>query len=92
MIRDLRYTKTNGEVSRRKVVVVSNPREHYLVYDVSNFSDSELEVLQSALEKTEEFRNNAMQDFELLTGIKQNSLWRSFKPEGVEWITENDTV
>lgn len=92
MIRTMRYTKDSGEVSTRQVVVVSNPRSNYLVYDVSNLSEKELEILQDALNQSEEFRNNAIADFELLTGIKQSSLWRSFKPEGIEWITEDDSI
>ena len=84
------YTKTNGETSERELIIVSQPRANYLVYDVTKLSEKELEVLLDALEQTEEFRDNAMKDFELITGIKQNSLWRSFKPEGIEWTTENE--
>jgi len=91
MIRTMRYTKDNGEVSTRQVIVVSNPREHYLMYDVGKLSEKELEVLTMALEQIDEYRENAIADFELLTGKQQASLWRrSFKPEGIEWITENE--
>jgi len=90
MIRTMRYTKDNGEVSTRQVIVVSNPREHYLMYDVGKLSEKELEVLTMALEQIDEYRENAIADFELLTGKQQASLWRSFKSEGIEWITENE--
>ena len=91
-INTVRYTKANGDVSERKIVVVSNPRDNYLVYDVTKLTEKELEVLKNALEQTEEFRENAIADFQLLTGIRQESLWRSFKPEGIEWDIEDDTV
>ena len=84
------YTKSNGEVSERDIIIVSEPRTNYLVYDVSGMSEQELEVLWSALDQIEEFRTNAMKDFELLTGIRQSSLWRSFKPEGIEWTNSNE--
>lgn len=92
MIRTMKYTKANGEVSSRQVIVVSNPRDNYLMYDVSKLSEKELDVLTNALDIAEECRENAMKDFQLLTGIQQASLWRSFKPEGIEWETEDDTV
>ncbi len=81
MIKTMRYTKNNGEASTRQVLVITRPRKTYLTYDVSNLSEKALEVLLKAHEQIEEFRTNAMLDFELLTGIKQASLWRSFKPE-----------
>lgn len=90
-IRTMQYTKANGDKSIRKVIVVSSPKENYLMYDVSKLSEKEIQVLQEALDQTEEFRENAMADFELLTGIKQASLWRTFKPEGIEWEQEDET-
>lgn len=92
MIRTMQYTKANGDVSTRQVIVVSRPKKDYLMYDVSKLSEKELQVLQEALKQVEEFRDNAIADFELLTGIKQASLWRTFKPEGIEWEQEDDTV
>lgn len=91
-IRTMQYTKANGDKSTRQVIVVSNPKDNYLMYDVSKLTKKELDVLQEALNKTEEFRENAIADFELLTGIKQASLWRSFKPEGIEWEQKDDNV
>lgn len=82
------YTKDNGEQSERLVVVVSAPKVNYLVYDVTKLNKTELDVLLDALTQAEEFRDNAIKDFELITGIKQSSLWRSFKPGGIEWTDE----
>ena len=80
-IRTVGYTKTNGDRSTRQVVVVAEPRKNYLMYDVTKFTDKELDVLKLALEQTEEFRDNAFADFEVITGIKRHSLWRSFVPQ-----------
>lgn len=90
IIKQMRYTKDSGEVSERKVIVITRPRDNYLMYDVSNLSDDQLATLKLTLEEIDKFRDNAMADFELVTGVKQNSLWRSFKPGGVEWIESND--
>jgi hypothetical protein len=92
MLKHMTYQKDNGDTSERDIIVVSEPRKNYLVYDVSKLSDDQLEVLVNALDQIEEFRNNAMKDFELITGVKQSSLWRSFKPEGIDWTTGYDKV
>ena len=84
-LRPMTYTKDNGEVSDRQILVVSEPRENYLVYDVTKLSDEHLEILVDALAMAEEYRDNALADFELLTKVKVNSLWRSFKPGGISW-------
>ena len=89
-VRRMTYTKANGDISKRSVLVISAPKKNYLMYDVSNMSDDALDVLVDSLNKAEEFRDNAMADFELITGIKQASLWRSFKPEGIEWEVEDE--
>lgn len=86
----VQYTKVNGEISLRQIIVVSKPRKDYLVYDVTNLSDEHLNVLMVALKEADTQRDNAMKDFELLTGIKQSSLWRTFKPEGIEWQNDGD--
>lgn len=90
-IKKLTYTKDAGDVSYRNVIVVSSPRKNFLVYDVSNLSEKQLDILQQSLNQIEEYRVNCMKDFELVTGIKQSSLWRSFKPEGCEW-NDNDEI
>lgn len=89
-IRHMRYTKDNGETSERDVIVVSYPKVNHLMYDVTSLTDKERNVLINALAAAEEARDNAIAKFEVLTGIKQSSLWRSFKPEGIEWVTEDE--
>ena len=85
----MRYTKDNGDSSDRTVVVVTRPRENYLVYDISNLTNDQRATLKLTLDEIDRFRDNAIADFELVTGVKQSSLWRSFKPGGIEW-TDND--
>lgn len=84
-IKTFSYTKDNGETSTRKAIVVSEPRSNYLMYDVTDFSESELDTLIQALTEAETYRNNCLADFELLAGVKMSTLWRSFKPDGIVW-------
>lgn len=89
-IKRMRYTKDSGDSSLREVVVVSEPRQNYLMFDVTKVSNKDMEILRLALDQIDKFRENAVADFELVTGIKQRDLWRSFKPGGIEWIEEDD--
>ena len=84
-IKSMGYTKDNGDFSRRRVIVVSEPKENYLMYDVSKLTDSELEYLTEALTEIEQTRTDCLQEFEDVTKIKLNRLWRSFKPGGINW-------
>jgi hypothetical protein len=89
-IKHFTYTKDNGDISNRVAVMVSSPRENYLVYDVTDFTDKELHRLEVALDHAEAERDKAIADFELLTGKQLNRLWRSFKPGGIEWTEGNE--
>ena len=86
----IRYTKDDGEMSERRVIVLARPRKNFLMYDVSKLSEEAIDVLLTALNKAEDYKANAMADFELLTEEKQSSLWRSFKADGLEWIDEDE--
>lgn len=86
-IQNMRYTKDNGESKERKVIVISRPRQNYLMYDVSELSDEALRLLTEAIEISDECRENSMADFELITGVEEKDLWRAFKPDGIEWTT-----
>lgn len=91
-IKRMQYTKDNGEVSNRLVVVVAEPKDNYLCYDISNFKDDEIRMLEHFLEAIEEYRNDTLLEFEDVTGIKINTLWRSFKPTGIEWDHKDDFI
>jgi hypothetical protein len=83
------YTKANGEVSDRLVAIVSEPKENYLTYDISDFSEAETRMFKHYLDSIEQYRGDTLTEFEDVTGKKISSLWRSFKPEGIEWVKEN---
>ena len=85
-LRRFTYTKDNGDISERIVIVVLEPRENYLVYDVSSFTEKELETFQNYLESVEVYRDETLQEFEQKTGKKVSTLWRSFKPRGITWL------
>lgn len=91
-IRRMTYTKDNGEVSNRLVVVVSEPKENYLTYDISDFTDEEIRMFRHYLDSIENFREETFLEFEDITGKKISSLWRSFKPGGVEWDEKDDFI
>jgi hypothetical protein len=84
------YVKDNGDISIREVIVISEPRDNYLMLDVSKLSNNEVNLLLEAYKVIDKYRDDALGEFERVTGIKQNSLWRSFKPEGVEWNKEDE--
>ena len=89
-VKTIDYTKANGDKSTRHIVVVAEPRDFYLVYDVSKLSLQQLEVLELAQNQIEEFRDSAMKDFELVSGINQASLWRSLHPDRITWEDEDE--
>ena len=86
------YTKDSGEVSERDVVVVSAPRENYLCYDITNLDDNERTILKHYLDSIEVYREETFEELKSITGIRLNALWRSFKPGGIEWGHEDDTL
>ena len=88
-IKSMVYTKENGEESNRDIIVVSAPRDNYLVYDVTKLNEKEREILLHYLDSIESYRDETFAELTSVTGIRQNALWRSFKPEGIKWITED---
>lgn len=87
-IKNFTYTKDSGEVSERTVLVIAEPKTNYLMYDVSKLEPEDIEALRDIFDNVEEIRDELLRDFEDNTGIKLNSLWRSFKPEGIAWNHE----
>ena len=84
------YTKDNGEVSNRLIVVVAEPKDNYLCYDISNFTDEEIRMFQHYLDSIDQYREETFAEFEDITGKKISSLWRSFKPGGITWDERDD--
>lgn len=91
-IRRMTYTKDNGEVSNRLVIVVAEPKDNYLTYDISDFTDEEIKMIRHYLTSIDEYREETLKEFEDITGKKISSLWRSFKPGGVEWDEKDDFI
>lgn len=89
-IKRMTYTKDNGEVSRRAVIVISAPRDNYLCYDITNIGEKERKILEHYLDSIDVYRDETFEELKSITGIRQNALWRSFKPEGIEWEKDND--
>ena len=79
------YTKDNGDVSNREVIVVSAPRDNYLVYDVTKLTEKQIWCLKENITNIEDYSNHQYAEFKAATGININSLWRSFKPGGIDW-------
>ena len=88
-IRRMTYTKDNGDISNRIVAVVAEPKDNYLAYDISDFSEEEIKMFTHYLESVDTYREETLKEFEDITGKKISNLWRSFKPGGVKW-KDND--
>lgn len=84
-IRSMTYTKDNGDVSEREVIVVSSPRENYLVYDVTKLNEKQRELLEHFIDSIDTYTDATWSELTSVTGIRQNNLWRSFKPGGINW-------
>ena len=91
-IRRMIYTKDNGDSSHRLVAVISEPRENFLALDLSKLTSDEVMYLKRLEDSVIDFRDECYTEFEDVTGHKISSLWRSFKPGGIEWVTEDDQV
>lgn len=78
-IKDFIYTKASGEVSERTAVVVSEPKENYLMLDITGLSPEKVEEVLRVIREVDAYRT------EVFNAYNINSLWRSFKPEGIEW-------
>ena len=75
--REFTYTKTNGEVSERKVLVIANPSKNYLCLDVENLTPDEVIYLQKHLHELNGEKSMLLH--------KLDTHYKSFKPEGIEW-------
>lgn len=89
-IRRMTYTKDSGDRSDRIIAVMSEPRQNLLAWDLTSLNPFDIDILHDTILEIETYRQECYRDFEDKTGIKLDSLWRSFKPEGIEWTTEDD--
>jgi len=79
-VKEFFYTKANGERSHRKLIVLREPQKLYLGLDVTDMKEEELEALLDSIEDADKYRDEV---FELM---QASNRWRSFEPEGIEWI------
>lgn len=84
------YTKSNGDASVREVIEMSKPRKNVLALDVTSLGAWELETLQNVFDEIEEFKEDIFKEWEDATGLSLSSFWRTFKPEGIERIKDEE--
>lgn len=79
-VKEFYYTKANGERSHRKLLVLRQPQTLYLGLDVTNMKAEEIDALLDGIEEADKHRD------ELFEELQVSNRWRSFKPEGIEWV------
>jgi len=79
-VKEFYYTKSNGERSHRKLLVLREPQRLYLGLDVTDMKSEEIEALLDGIEEADKYRD------ELFEELQVSNRWRSFKPEGIEWV------
>lgn len=78
MMRKMRYTKDNGDVSERLVLVMSKPQKNYLTIDFSEWEPEDVSEFMDQLNELDKQRSMLLE--------AANVKWRNFKPENIEWI------
>lgn len=81
-VKEFFYTKANGERSHRRLIVLRPPQQLYLGLDVTDMSSEEVEVLLTGIAEADKYRDQVFEEL----GVAHR--WRSFKPEGIEWVKE----
>lgn len=81
-VKEFFYTKSNGERSHRRMIVLRPPSNLYLGLDVTDMSEVEIENLLDGIEEADKHRDLVFEKLQVA------NRWRSFKPEGIEWVKE----
>lgn len=81
-VKEFYYTKANGEKSFRRLLVLREPQHLYLGLDVTDMPPEDVEVLIDGIAEADKHRDVLFEEF----GV--GNRWRSFKPEGIEWVAE----
>jgi hypothetical protein len=79
VIRKFIYTKDTGKTSERSAIIITPPRDNYLMLDVSDLNTVEVQELREALAAADKNRE------EVLDSVQDLIKWRSFKSEGITW-------
>lgn len=90
-VKKIIYTKSNGDASVREIIEMSKPRKNVLALDVTSLGAWELETLVNVFLEIDEFREDIFKEWELSTGLSLSSFWRTFKPEGIEKLEDEET-
>ena len=81
-VKEFYYTKSNGERSFRKLIVLRDPQQLYLGLDVTDMTPEQVEKLVEGIHEADAHRDVLFEEL----GV--GNRWRSFKPEGIEWVKE----
>lgn len=75
------YTKANGETSERRGIVLAEPRDMYLMLDVSHLEDTEAEEVEEAIQ--EQNRRHLEEKNQLVRELELGDRYRNFKRENM---------
>lgn len=81
-VKEFYYTKASGDKSFRRLVVLREPQKLYLGLDVTDMPTEEVDALIEAIAEADKHRDL------LFEKLGVGNRWRSFKPEGIEWVVE----
>ena len=79
-VKQFHYTKANGERSFRKLIVLRPPQHLYLGLDVTDLTQEAIDMIVDQIEIADKGRDEIFEE----AGV--SGRWRSFKPEGIEWV------
>lgn len=77
-VREFTYTKANGEQSHRRVIILRKPQTNYLGLDVTDMTEMEIAAAIDNILEADKYRDEYFEEY--------SSRWRTFKPEGIEWL------
>ena len=81
-VKEFYYTKANGDRSFRRLIVLREPQHLYLGLDVTDMKEEEVTALIDGIAEADKHRDLLFEDM----GV--GNRWRSFKPEGIEWVKD----
>lgn len=79
-LKNFRYTKADGSVTDRSVVVVHEPSNLMLAIDVTEYTEGERDYVLDELKTIQQVYMDSIEEL----GLK--SKWRTFKKEGIRVI------
>ena len=80
MLREIRYTKVNGQIKEYSVYPLTEPVDSMMALDVSDLDVEEIELVEGKLKDFFEKRTELFKKYKLDVYLKR------FKLKGVDWI------